>query len=113
MDVSGAGKHDKKDGTHATGQQADEAAARTHVNLVSPFAHPRGGKSGTKRGAKSGHFDLQDFVTRHRVPLALSCLALVGGTIAAIVVQRRRRDTWDGRFGRLRQAFVDAANDAG
>jgi hypothetical protein len=81
-----------------------EAAAQTEVNLVSPFAHPR--------GAKVTAFSLRQFVMRHPVSVALSCLAL-GGTIAAVILKRRGRDTWDARIDRLRRALVNAANGAG
>ena len=111
MDVTGHGKNDKKDKSekseasprpHSSERLPD--AAETQINLVSPFAHPR--------GAKVARFALRDFVTRHPIPVALSCLAL-GGTIAAILYRRQRRDGWEGRIGRLRQALVNAANDAG
>ena len=116
MDVSGHSKKSKKDRTdesekseaspkpHSTEPQPDPAAAETQINLVSPFAHPR--------GAKVAKFVLRDFVRSHPIPVALSCLAL-GGTIAAIIYKRQRHDTWDARIGRLRRAFVNAANDAG
>ena len=114
MDVTGHGKSDKKDKSekmapppHSSEPLPDEAAAQTQVDLVSPFAHPRGVKD-----AKSTTFDLWQFVTRHPLPVALSCLAL-GGTIAAVILKRRRRDRGDARINRLRQAFVDAANGAG
>ena len=84
MDVTGHGKSDQKDTAakseassrpHSTAPQTDEAA-ETHINLVSPFAHPR--------GAKIARFDLRQFVTSHPIPVFLSCLAL-GGAIAAII----------------------------
>src|SRR5580704_11026293 len=108
MDVTGHVKNDKKDetdtlgrskgspGPSAAAQQPDEATAETHVNLVSPFAHPRGARVST--------FDLRQFVTRHSIPLALSCLAL-GGAVAAVILKRRRRDSWDARVDRLRQTL--------
>jgi hypothetical protein len=83
-------------------------AAATQVNLVSPFAHPRGA-----RDVKNAQFDFRQFVAKHPVFAALSCLALVGGTIAAVVVKRRRREAWDARLDRLRQALLDAANGVG
>jgi hypothetical protein len=113
MDVTGQNKKDRKDKAvkseasptpHSTAPRPDEALAETEINLVSPFAHPRGDRV-TK-------FDLRPFVTRHPIPVALSCLAL-GGTIAAVIWKRRRRDTWDARIDRLRQALVDAAIGAG
>ena len=125
MDVSRRGKSDnsdrreKPDRSEASAKpdsaapRPDEGAAETQVNLVSPFAHPRGAKQ-----AKVGTFDLRQFVKRHPVPVALSCLAL-GGTIAAALSRRRPRDTWQdrivqiGRIARLQQAFVDAGNGAG
>jgi hypothetical protein len=111
MDVSGRSKNDmqEKNATsqtspkaHPTASRRDEAAVRTEVNLVSRFAHPRGTR-----------FDLRQLVTRYRIPVALSCLALVGGTIAAVIVQRRRRDTWDARLDRLRQTVLDAVKGIG
>jgi hypothetical protein len=113
MDLSGRRNSDKLEETdrneapakpRSTAPRTDEAAAETQINLVSPFAHPR--------GAKVAKFALRDFVTSHPIPVALSCLAL-GGTIAAIILKRRRRDTWDARIGRLRESFGNAANDAG
>ena len=113
MDVTGHGKSDKKDKSekseaspkpHSSEPLPDVAAAETQINLVSPFAHPR--------GAKVARFALRDFVTRHPIPVALSCLAL-GGTIAGILYKRQRRDSWEARISRLRQALVNAANDAG
>ena len=113
MDVTGHGKRDKQDKSEkseasskprSSGPLPDAAAAETQINLVSPFAHPR--------GAKVARFALRDFVTRHPIPVALSCLAL-GGAIAAIFYKRQHRDTWEARIGRLRHAFVNAANDAG
>jgi hypothetical protein len=113
MDVTG---HRKNDGKETPGKseasarppagapQPDEATAQTHVNLVSPFAHPRSAKVTT--------FDLRQFVTRHSIPLALSCLAL-GGAVAAVILKRRHRDRWDVRLDRLRQTLVDAAHGAG
>ena len=111
MDVTGSGKGDKQEKNatsqaspkaHPTALRRDEAAVRTQVNMVSRFAHPRGTR-----------FDLRELVTRYRIPVALSCLALVGGTIAAVMVQRRRRDTWDARLDRLRQTVLDAAKGIG
>ena len=112
MDVSGRGKDDKQEKNadmsqaspkaHPTASRRDEAAVRTQVNMVSRFTHPRGTR-----------FNLRAFVTRYRIPVALSCLALVGGTIAAVMVQRRRRDTWDARLDRLRQTVLDAAKGIG
>ena len=113
MDFAAPGKNDEKDKSEkreaspkpsSTEQGPDAAAAETQINLVSPFAHPR--------GAKVARSALRDFVTSHPIPVALSCLVL-GGTIAAIIYQRRRRDTWDARIGHLREAFANAANDAG
>lgn len=113
MDFAGPAKNDKKDKSekseaspkpHSMEPRPDAAAAETQINLVSPFAHPR--------GAKVARFALRDFVTRHPIPVVLSCLVL-GGTIAAIIYERQRRDTWDARIGRLRQALVNAANEAG
>ena len=98
MDVTGHGKSDK----------SDEAAVETQINLVSPFAHPRSGQE----AAKLTKFNLRRFVRRHPVPVALSCLAL-GGAIAAVILKRRRPDSWDARIDRLRQAFATAANGAG
>jgi hypothetical protein len=95
MNVSGHGKGDKGD------------LPETQVDMVSRYAHPRGAKA-----FKNTRFDLRQFVTRHPIPVVLSCLAL-GGTIAAVILKRRRRDAWDARITRLRQAFVDAANGAG
>lgn len=113
MDVSGRTKNDKTATTDTITAAAkpqpmaprpDEAAAETQINLVSPFAHPRGAKVAT--------YKLRDFVTSHPIPVALSCLAL-GGTIAAAILKRRRRNSWEARIDRLRQAFVNVANDAG
>jgi hypothetical protein len=116
MDVTGPGKSGKRNqketldksevssGPHSTDPRPDAAAAETQINLVSPFAHPR--------GAKVARSALRDFVASHPIPVALSCLAL-GGTIAAIIYQRQRRDTWDARLGRLRQSLVNVANEAG
>jgi hypothetical protein len=87
--------------TLPTAPRRDEAGAQTHVDLLSRYAHPRGTK-----------FDLRQFLARHPVPVALSCLALVGGTIAAVVGRRRRRDTWHAKMDRLRRLFADAANGA-
>ena len=111
MDVGGRGKSDRREKNaasqaspkaHPTASGPDEATARTQVNLVSPFAHPRG-----------AGFDLRELVTRHPISVALSCLALVGGTIAAVMVQRRRRDAWDARLDRLRQTVLNAAKGLG
>lgn len=88
--------------------QRDEAAVETQVNMVSPFAHPRGG-----RESKNARFDLRQFLAKHPVPAALWGLTLVGGTIAAVVVKRRRRDAWGARLNRLRRALLDAANGVG
>ena len=115
MDVGGRGKSDNREVADSvasakppsTAPLPDEAAAQTQINLVSPFAHPRGAKQ-----TKVSTFDLRQFVARHPVPVALSCLAL-GGAIAAVIFERRRRDTLDARIDRLKQAFVQAANDAG
>src|SRR5579871_5733105 len=113
MSATGQGKHDTRGegdqpevspDPRARAAQPDEAAAETQVNLVSPFAHPR--------GVEAARFDLRQFMTKHRVPVALSCLAL-SGAIAAVILKRRRRDTWDARIARLRELFVDAANGAG
>ncbi len=113
MDLAGAGKNDEKDKSEKSEAspkprsmepRPDAAAAETQINLVSPFAHPR--------GVRVARFALRDFVTSHPIPVALSCLA-VGGAIAAILYQRRRRDTWEARIGRLRQAFANAAHEAG
>jgi hypothetical protein len=94
MDVTGQSKNDKN----------DEAAAETQINLVSPFAHPR--------GAKVTNFGLRHFVTKHPIPVAISCLAL-GGMLAAVISKRRRRDRWNTRIDHHRQSLVDAANGAG
>ena len=119
MDVTGRNKKNespRKDQTEKraaaprpplTAPRQDEAAAETQVNMVSPFAHPRGA-----RATRNTKFDLRQFVTRHPISVALSCLAL-GGTIAAVILKRRRRNPWDARLDRLRQAFADAANGAG
>jgi hypothetical protein len=73
--------------------------------MVSPYAHPL--------GAKTPRFDLPQAVARHAVPIiAVSCLTLAG-TLAAVLVKRRRRDRWDARIDRLRRTFADAANGAG
>ena len=114
MGTTGQGRHDGNDkgrqpevapNPRAAATQPDEAAAaETQVNLVSPFAHPR--------GVAVTRFDLRQFITKHRVPLALSCLAL-SGAIAAVILKRRRRDTWDAGIARLRELFVDATNGAG
>jgi hypothetical protein len=123
MDVSGRGKGAERDRTDRddpnaalpttspTARQLDEAAAETQVNMVSPFAHPRGAKD--VKSVKNTKFDLRQFVARHPVPAALAGLALVGGTIAAVIVSRRRRDAWDARLDRLRRALSDAANGIG
>jgi hypothetical protein len=115
MDVTGPGKNARRDEKerndrseaspkpHARVPGPDDAAAQTQVNLVSPFAHPRGDKFAT--------FNLRQFVTRHPIPVALSCLVL-GGTIAAGILKRRRRDAWAARLDRLRHSFSDAANGA-
>ncbi len=111
MDVSSHGKHAKSDKGEAspkpdpTTPRPDEATAQTQVNLVSPFAHPRGGKD--------ANVDLRKLAQGRAVPVALMCVALVGGALAAIIVARRRRDAWDARIGRLRRAFLDAAKGAG
>ncbi len=113
MDVTGHGKSNEQNKSEkseaspkpgSSGPVPDATAAETQINLVSPFAHPR--------AAKVARFALRDFLTRHPIPVALSCLAL-GGAIAAILYKRQRRDTWEARIGRLRQAVVNAANDAG
>jgi len=101
MDVTGHGKSDKED-------KSDEAGVETQINLVSPFAHPRV----TQAAPKLTRFDLRQFVTSHPIPVALSCLAL-GGAIAAVILKRRRHDSWDARIDRLRQAFANTANSAG
>jgi hypothetical protein len=122
MDVAGPAKNlgnNKNDRKETLGQgeaspgprgaasqpQPEEANAQTHVNLVSPFAHPR--------SAKVARFDLRQFVTSHSLPIALSCLALGGAVAAAVILKRRRHDSWDARLARLRQSLVDAANGAG
>ena len=115
MDASDRGKSDNTERADreasarppSTAPLPDEAAAQTQINLVSPFAHPRGAKQ-----TEVSTFNLRQFVARHPVPVALSCLAL-GGAIAAVILKRRRRDTWDARIDRLRQAFVQAANSVG
>jgi hypothetical protein len=114
MGATGQGRDDGNDrggqpevapNPRAAAPQPDEAAvAETQVNLVSPFAHPR--------GVEATRFDLRQFMTKHRVPVALSCLAL-SGALAAVILKRRRRDTWDARIARLRKLFVDATNGAG
>ncbi len=111
MDVTGHRKNQKvtfgqKEASPRPSAAAppEDATAQTHVNLVSPFAHPRSAKVTT--------FDLRQFVTRHSIPLALSCLAL-GGAVAAVILKRRRRDRGEARLDRLRQTLVDAANGAG
>lgn len=86
-----------------------EAAAQTEVNLVSPFAHPRSAQD--TRNLERTTFGVREFVARHPWAVALSCLAL-GGTIAAVILKRRRGDGWEARIDRLRQAWVDAANGA-
>ena len=117
MNVSGPNKGDKqgKSDKNATSEAApmpqplaphrNGPTAETQVNMVSPFAHPR--------IAKDTRFDLRRFVARHPVPIALSCLALAGGTIAAVMMKRRRRDAWGPRLDRLRQAFLDGAKGVG
>jgi hypothetical protein len=114
MDASGRGKGDNRERADRVASAKppsaaplpDEAAAPTQISLVSPFAHPRGAKQ------TEVTFNLRQFVARHPVPVALSCLAL-GGAIAAVILKRQRRDTWDARIDRLRQAFVQAANSVG
>jgi hypothetical protein len=111
MDISGHGKHAKSDKGEAspkpepTTPRPDGATAQTQVNLVSPFAHPR--------GAKDARVDLRKPAQGRTLPVALMCVALVGGAIAAIIMARRRRNAWEGRIGHLRRAFLDAAKGAG
>ena|ERR1700733_14590252 len=112
--MTGRGKGDKRDerassGASPTSQPTAppgyEAAAETRVDMVSPYAHPL--------GAKAPRFDLRQVVARHAIPIiAVSCLTLAG-TIAAVLLKRRRRDRWDARIDRLRRTFADAANGAG
>jgi hypothetical protein len=100
MNVADRESNDEQE-RHPAAPRPDEAGAQTQVDLISRYAHPRGAT-----------FDLRRFVAKYPVPVVLSCLALVGGTIAVVVGRRRRRDTWHARMDRLRRLFADAANGA-
>lgn len=56
-------------------------------------------------------FDVRGQIRKHPVPLILGALALltaVGGTVALIVVRRRRQNAWPQRVQRLRHAVAQA-----